>query len=257
MDPYLETPRRWPNLHASLIPAIRDALMPQVAPAYFVDIEQHTYVIEIEGEVLSGIPDAIVIGDPVETDGGGGLAVATATRVTPAVRTVAVPTYERVREGYLRIRDARTREVVTAIEVLSPTNKAPGEGRRKYEVKRRRVLETLTNLVEIDLLRAWQPMQFHPPAETAYRILVVAGWERPRARLLAFGIRDPVPEVTVPLRQGEAEATLALGPLLAGVYDRARFDLVLDYRRPPPEPPLSPEDATWVETLLRERAAQS
>ena len=60
---------------------------------------------------------------------------------------------EVVRQGYLEIRDMATSEVVTVMEVLSPTNKRPGEGRRTYEAKRQTVLASPTNLVEIDLLR--------------------------------------------------------------------------------------------------------
>ena len=60
---------------------------------------------------------------------------------------------EVVRQGYLEIRDVATSEVVTVMEVLSPTNKRPGEGQRTYEAKRQTVLASPTNLVEIDLLR--------------------------------------------------------------------------------------------------------
>ena len=35
MDPYLEEPRRWPDVHQSLITYIRDALQPAVRPRYF------------------------------------------------------------------------------------------------------------------------------------------------------------------------------------------------------------------------------
>jgi hypothetical protein len=37
------------------------------------------------------------------------------------------------------------------------------------------------------------------------------------------------------------------------VYDRARYDLRVDYKAAPPEPALSAEDATWLEALLREK----
>ena len=61
---------------------------------------------------------------------------------------------ERVRETYLEIREAPIEAVVAVIEILSHSNKRPGEGRREYEAKRLRTLATLTHLVEIDLLRA-------------------------------------------------------------------------------------------------------
>jgi Protein of unknown function (DUF4058) len=249
MDPYLEGRRLWPDVHHALITTIRDALAPQVAPAYFVAIEERAYIVEAErGESVS-LPDAAVI---AAADGGkasGG--VATATALAHAVQTVTLPRYERVQEGYLEVRDGRTHEVITAIELLSPTNKALGEGRREYEAKRRHVLQTLTNLVEIDLLRGGAPMRMDPTPGSPYRILLASGWEYPTARVYAFGISQAIPEVAVPLREGESPATLALGTLLAQIYDRARYDLRLDYRVPPPEPPLSSEEAAWMEELLR------
>jgi len=140
--------------------------------------------------------------------------------------------------------------VVTAIEILSPSNKAPGEGREAYEEKRRQVLSTRTNLIEIDLLRGGKPMEMQPLPQGDYRILIRAGWERPQARLYACSIRQALPEVPVPLRRGEPEARLPLGQLLADIYTRAHYDLRLDYSQPP-EPPLSPLDAAWTDTLLR------
>jgi hypothetical protein len=272
MDPYLEGHNVWPGVHHRLITAIGDDLASQVAPRYYVDIEQRTYIVEVDREEFLGRPDVAIItapsevkpvGDltwrahgeedrltiaaPLEMEPVGEGGVATAVASVP--QTVTLPLFEEVREGYLEIRDAQTHEVVTVIEVLSPTNKVPGEGRREYEAKRRHVLHTLTNLVEIDLLRAGEPMEMRPTPKSDYRILVRAGWEPARARVYAFSLRQPLPEVTVPLRQGEKEPLLALGRLLSEVYDRARYDLRLDYRYPP-EPPLATEDLLWADELL-------
>ena len=132
--------------------------------------------------------------------------------------------------------------------MLSPSNKVPGEGRDAYEAKRRQVLSTLTNLVEIDLLRGGRPIEMQPPAPSDYRILVRAGWERPQARLYACSVRQALPEVPVPLRRGEPEARLPLGTLLADIYAWAHYDLRLDYRQSP-EPPLESADAAWADAL--------
>ena len=64
-----------------------------------------------------------------------------------------------------------------------------------------------------------------------------------------FGVRDALPEVRVPLRESEEAAVVALGSLLPDVYDRARYDLRIDYQREPPPPPLSAGDAAWLEEL--------
>jgi hypothetical protein len=248
MDPYLEGRNIWPDVHNALIVAIRDAIAPQVAPRYYVRIEQRTYIIEEDMEEFVGRPDVAIIAAPSDAELYGGSGVGTA--VAPLSQTVNLPMFEKVREGYLEIRDTQTHEVITVIEVLSPSNKVPGEGRREYEAKRRQMLYTLTNLVEIDLLRAGEPMEMKPLPKSNYRILVRAGWERPRARLYAFSMRQPIPDLPVPLRRGEKEVLLFPGKLLSEIYDRARYDISIDYRQPP-EPPLTPEDAAWADELLR------
>jgi hypothetical protein len=275
MDPYLEGRNIWPGLHHRLITAIGDALAPQVAPAYYVEVEERTYIIEEDMEEFVGRPDVAIIAVPnvsfkkkslnlrnskeeeinVPSDaklyGGNGVGTADAS----IAQTVNLPFFEKVREGYLEIRDARTHTVVTVIEVLSPSNKAPGAGRDEYETKRRNVLATLTNLVEIDLLRAGEPMEMQPLPKSNYRILVRTGWERPKARLYAFSVREEIPLTPAPLRRSEKEAVLAVGKLLSEIYDRARYDIRLNYRQPP-EPPLAPEDAAWADELLRAKGVR-
>lgn len=44
MDPYLERPNLWSNVHNSLIAAIRDFLTPRLRPRYFVAIEERSYL---------------------------------------------------------------------------------------------------------------------------------------------------------------------------------------------------------------------
>ncbi|MGH8060045.1 MAG: DUF4058 family protein [Candidatus Entotheonellia bacterium] len=250
MDPYLERRSMWPDVHNSFIVGMRDALAPQVAPAYYVAIEERTYLVALDIAEFIGRPDAAIVASPTEARPAGEAGPATA--VASMAQTVLLPLYEEVREGYLEIRAAQTHALVTAIEMLSPSNKAPGEGRRVYEETRRRVLSTLTNLVEIDLLRGGEPMEMQPPPQGDYRMLVRAGWERPYARLYTCSVRHVLPEVPVPLRRGEQEARLHLSRLLADLYDRARYDLRLDYRQLP-EPPLSAPDADWADELLRAR----
>ena len=246
MDPYLEGRNTWLDVHNALIVAIRDALAPRVEPDYYVAIEERAYIVEMDGAEFIGRPDLAVITAPSEAEPTGLPGAA----ISGGAQTVTLPLFEEVRESYLEIHDVQTHEVITVIEVLSRTNKVPGEGRREYEAKRRQVPPTLTNYLEIDLLRTGAAMEIKPPPRSDYRILVRAGWESPHARLYAFSVRQPIPEASVPLREEEGEAQLALGKLLREVYDRARYGIRLDYRQPP-EPPLTPDDASWADELLR------
>lgn len=244
MDPYLEHPGLWPDVHNRVLAALADELGEQLRPAYYARLEERTYVVEPEGLLLVGRPDLSVLGptSPARRSPG----------VTTEVVAVEVPVPDRVRETWLEIRAAGSGEVVTALELLSPTNKRRGEGRTLYEHKRQLILGTLTNLVEIDLIRSGEPMPLRGTPPTApYRILVSRGSTRPRAELLLFGPRDPIPQFTLPLRGEPTEPTVDLGHLLHRLYDRAAYDLSIDYRQPP-VPAWAADDDGWADTILRE-----
>jgi hypothetical protein len=71
---------------------------------------------------------------------------------------------------------------------------------------------------------------------------------RPKADLIAFGVRDPIPKFPLPLRRGEEEPMVDLGRVLHALYDRASYDLRIDYRREA-VPPLPAPDAEWASGL--------
>ncbi|NES83474.1 MAG: DUF4058 family protein, partial [Moorea sp. SIO2B7] len=191
MDPYLEYPELWSEVHHRLITAIADALAPPIRPKYRVAIEKRTYLRDIEDSILVGIPDLAVTSQRLSPT------QKTATTATlPAQSesvTITLPVPEEIRESYLKIKEVATGYVVTVIEILSPTNKRAGEGRKAYEKKRREVLASLTNLVEIDLLRGGKPMRIlSETPQTDYRILVARENRRPRAQLYGFSLRQGI-----------------------------------------------------------------
>jgi hypothetical protein len=141
-------------------------------------------------------------------------------------------------------------QIPGVVEVLSPWNNLHRRGRRKYERKRDRIFESLTSLVEVDLLRAGEPMPLdRPPPPSDYRVLVSRGPYRPRAQLYAFGIRQAIPAFPLPLLEGDPEPTVDLNSILHDLYGRAAFDLRIDYSKPP-LPPLEGEDAVWARELI-------
>lgn len=131
MDPYLEHPLSWPNFHHRLISAIAISLGPQLRPKYRVVVEEAIYQTEGQDSVLVGVSD-ITIQKAKATQSATEATLGTAAQ--PIL--VDLPMPEVVRQAYLEIREVATSEVITVIEVLSPTNKGPGEGRRTYEAKR-------------------------------------------------------------------------------------------------------------------------
>jgi hypothetical protein len=248
VDPYVENPEFWSEVHNRLIVAIADALAPQLRPKYRVAIEKRTYFSDDAKSLLVGIADVAVLSrrSPPAAQPS---AIALADRHKPPVN-VTVPMPEEVRESYLEIREVADGQVVTVLELLSPKNKRPGAGRSAYERKRQQVLASHTHLVEIDLLRGGTPMAITTDQPLAsYSILVSKADRRPSADLYPFGLREEIPIFSVPLIPNESEPEVDLQVLFDAVYDRAGLDLVIAYDQPP-IPALSQEDAAWVDSLL-------
>lgn len=245
MDPYLEGPGLWPDVHNALIAAVRDSLGPILRPRYYVRLEERTYLEEPDGLAFVGRPDLTVTRRDAPPEVAPSLG-------SPGARasTVDVPVPDRIRETYLVVKGAEDHEVVTIFEILSPANKRPGKGRRVYKAKRMEILGTRTSLVEIDLVRAGEPMRVLGSEQRSdYRILVSRGDRRPRAELLTFGLRDRIPLFRLPLLREDAEPEVDLGSILHALYDRAAYDLSIDYRAEP-IPPLADADRPWNEDLL-------
>ena len=54
-----------------------------------------------------------------------------------------------------------------------------------------------------------------------------------------------------PTRASNPDAALDLGAITAAFYQDGRYDLLIDYHRPPPPPPLSEAEAIWLDEWLR------
>jgi Protein of unknown function (DUF4058) len=135
-----------------------------------------------------------------------------------------MPILEEVREAYLEVKEVATQRVITAIEIVSPTNKR-GDGRSKYEQKRQQVLSSQTHWVEIDLLRDGKPMPIvEELPKSDYRILVSRSNLRPAADLYSFTLLDVIPQFALPLQGGDRQPIVDLGTLLNEIYDRSGYD---------------------------------
>jgi hypothetical protein len=248
VDPYLENPEFWPEVHHRLITAIANALGPALRPKYRVAIKKRIYLSDAEDNDFLAIPEVTVFSKSSTVNQSG----ATATLPYSEPITVTVPILEEAREGYLELREVGTNRVITVIEILSPKNKRTGKGREEYENKRQEVLRSASHLVEIDLLRGGRQMPVTGGIKSDYCILISRGNRRPKAQLYAFTVREEIPSFMLPLQPGDAEIQVDLQTLFWGVYDRAGFDLSIDYTQAP-VPQLKEEDAVWADAFLRER----
>ncbi len=247
MDPYLENPTLWPDVHHALISNMREFLLPQLRPAYFAQIEERVYVLEEFDDRAQSIAPSISITevDPYSTASGGETVV-----MTEPYSIVTMIDFE-VHEARLEIRDAASREVVTVIEVLSPANKDRGStGFDSYDRKRREVLHSKAHFVEIDLLRAGYRYSLpRRKLDADYRVHVSKAHDRPYGLVWPIRLPSRLPVIRIPLKQGEPDVNLDLQNLIDSTYERAGYDLIVDYLRPPAVP-LSEAGQRWVETIL-------
>ncbi len=210
MDPYLEQRGVWNQVHTSLIVMIQQFLAPLVQPNYKVIIEQLTYMTlsapnNDPKPPMAGRPANLVV-SPKRYQPASAVTAAAPTAVKPIPATLPMPEEEIHR--YLEIRD-KGDDVITVIEILSPTNKR-GDGRQQYLDKRNAILGSFTNLVEIDLLRQGRPQPMDVAAENDYRLIVSRRKNRPVADAYLFSLRDPIPDIPIPLRRGDDEPILKL-----------------------------------------------
>jgi Protein of unknown function (DUF4058) len=253
MDPYLEAPGLWPDVHHEIISVAREILNGQLRPRYHVRIEERVYISDDDDPGRSVIIPDLRIAERLEGQGpafppGG---VATLEVAEPVEVTLFLD--EEIREARLEVIDRQERQVVTVIEVLSPTNKIAGaRGLDSYQQKRKEILASPSHLVEIDLLRAGD-LPFAPwRVRHDYLVHVSRAGRRPRAAVWPIFLPQRLPVVPIPLRPDDPDAKLDLQAVLSTAYDRAAYDLEVDYRNDP-VPPLPAPSADWAARLLRDK----
>lgn len=253
MDPYLEAPWIWPDVHHGLISESQAALNPHLRPRYVARVELRVYISDDDDPGRQAlVPDLRVERNPRRTNANRPKKEAELAVTQPLL----VPTLmdEEIEEAFLKIIHVESEELVTLIEVLSQSNKIRGSrGRKSFMAKRREIMDTEVHWVEIDLLRDGVPSVTDPPLPPSdYRILVSHGAQRTRTRFWPVGVRQALPILGIPLRGKDADAPLDLGAVFRGVYDRAAYDVSVDYRKAP-QPPLQGDDAKWARAMLRGR----
>lgn len=249
MNPFLE--RHWSDVHANLISYIRDALAENLPPGLKARSEERV-VLQQAGEKLESLrADVAVVeswkrGIPprwnADAEPTCGIVAAAPQIVLMADET----------DRWIKITDAQG-ELVTVIEVLSPANK--GTDRADYIERRDTYIRARVNLVEIDLLRDGRHSLAAPldsidrPAGTSYLCCVYRAPSTTKLEVYATSLREPLPNLSIPLRRTDKDVVLALQPLvdrchrMGGYWDA-------DYRNVP-APPLPEEESAWVNERLQ------
>ncbi len=262
MDPFLEHPDFFPNLHDSLITHSSEFLQARLPEPYFAVTSQRLWVetterrIEPDVDVL--VSKSVVPREPRSAGAG----VAVLTRSQPVV--ISIPHDER-RETLVEIRTKTDRgeRIVTTIEILSWTNKTPGEkGRDLYIKKQQELLDAPIHLVEIDLLRGGE----HTTLLSRRRIQRRVGRFDYHASVHRFDkwvdcfvyatrLQEPLPEIAVPLLPGDGDVPLDLQAVFDRCYDAGPYRRRVRYDPSFIVPPLDSDQLEWVKQRLKERSA--
>src|SRR5262249_18767734 len=163
MDPFLEKNPIFQELHTQMLAEAQAQLQPQVRPKYVVRLERHLSeggVWDLEPGVISlerKEPD-ISVATASPTSGESGSTAVLASPTASATQELDQDELELRKQRRIVIYvNMRARLAVTTIELLSPSNKAPGSvGQERYMEKRSSALHGGLHWVEIDMLRGGQ-----------------------------------------------------------------------------------------------------
>ena len=111
MNPYLEHPSLWPDVHNRLIAAIADDLSPRLAPKYYVRLERRTYLMTPDDMTFIDRPDLAVLPSPsTESEARRSL-----PRAAMGVVEVLLAVPDEVSESYLEVHETTTGRIVTVM----------------------------------------------------------------------------------------------------------------------------------------------
>jgi hypothetical protein len=220
MDPYLEDPKYWKGVHHQIISVCFELLNQTLPPSFAAQIEERIY-----------IQDKISL------------------------------SYIEVREPFLEIFPVDNPEqIITTIEVLSPTNKTRGDGYEEYRRKQRQLLQSDTHLLEIDLLRDGTHTIAAEERDirsrfglSEYRICLHRAAFTSDCEVWPVRLPEQLPTVSVPLTADFPDHPLDLQNVLNLVWERGPFRRTTDYSLEP-TPSLNDALARWANDLLIERS---
>ena len=256
MDPYLEEPIQWQSFHNAFINKASDALNRALPRRYVARIEERCIITEMGHEIRPDTAIGLRVGAVPEARGGTALLTQPSVLDAPVIVEAAVV---ETRENYVNILDLQSgRVIVTTLELLSPTNKASGKGRRAYLHKQRDVLASHTHLLEIDLLRTGEHVLAVPLSllrqqpHWDYLVCLHRAHAGTRYEIWPRAVRQSLPCIAVPLTNGDDDVPLDLQAVFTTTYEDGAYDRDTDYETSPASP-LRAEDSVWADTLLRER----
>jgi hypothetical protein len=141
------------------------------------------------------------------------------------------------REEYIEIVRRSDQQLVTLLDVVSPSNKTTAAGREAFLSTRQQAKVAGASLVEIDLVLQGQPMLEYSREGLPtwdYAVTVARASHPERFELYTTTLQKRLPRFRVPLAATDRDSVLDLQSLFGHCYDRADFGGRIDYRDAPP-----------------------
>lgn len=257
MNPWLWS--HWPSVHASFLTYARDQITAQLPPGLAALTETRVVIENLRDDVRATYGPDIAIEEAWEGAAfahGGGQMVAD----IPLSQGKTVMLEDEVERSIQIVDSSGT--LITAVELLSLTNKDDERGRKAYRQKQRAYQEGGVHLVEIDLLlagpRIFLPNALHytPAQMFPYGVAVWRATTPRQAQAFPVGWRERLPVVPIPLREGDADARLDLQAVLDETYRKGRYAYLVRYRYGP-DPALPQAEQAWAEGLLRAKGLRA
>lgn len=254
MDPWLEDPDVFPDLHNSMIARIRALMTPSLPPGYYASIVNRVYQ---EDEDWHREPDVNVHEHRDASESTGAVAMTIQYATAPVI---IQSSSDPVDEWFLEIRNAPGDRLVTAVEILSPSNKRNGSrGREEYLNKQQEYLSHGASLIEIDLLRDGMHTTMVERGELLKQMTRPFEWHvcvnrigrLSRKEVYPIALGEPLPTINIPLRMPTPDLQVSLQDAFAKSYEEAGYERRVNYRSQP-YPPLTKRQGQIAENYLTE-----
>jgi uncharacterized protein DUF4058 len=239
MDPYLEMEFSSSDFRMTFVITLSEILNQSLPDHYVSRIGERCYPVDPDFELTEHQHQRLAEISSKRVNG-------SAKPIRPRVGNVRF--VDPYKELYLDVIDLRSRDSVTVIEAISTVMKNGGRG--QYLNRRQSLLEGSLNFLEIDVTRGgFRPLFSHRVNRNSYCYLVSRANDRPMTEVYEWTVRDPIPVISVPLRDGEPDAQLDLELVLATIRQRRRYDI--DYAQELMGLRFEDEEHAWVTDRAR------
>ncbi len=254
IDPFIEDQYYWPDFHHSFMTYWRDQLLDSLPDHYEARLEERVRLVDRESGKGLGTREPDVTIERKRRSKASTTAVAIKPSVMRGPVVLELPEMEQHRESRINVLHRPGRVLIAVLELLSPDNKH-GSGRVAYLEKRAQLLwqDPPIHLVELDLLLRGKrlPMKEPLPPGDCFALVSRAD-RRPRAEVYAWGLRDPLPTIPIPLKSPDPDVVSGLNEILQLTYERSRYERSVNYEKPL-KLPLSDADRRWAVKQTRGR----